>query len=88
MKDFTKFTNENFDAKEWINEVFQNTEAQSNREVTQISHNSQVDIWSETAFDFAQQYATTLVMKLQLLIQEVAKSLEDTSQQIVQSMPR
>lgn len=35
-----------------------------------------------------QQYAQTLVMKLQLCIQEVSKSLEDTSQQIVQTIPR
>ena len=33
-------------------------------------------------------HASTLVMKLQLFIQEVNNALEDTSSQMVQSLPR
>ncbi|XP_060062709.1 conserved oligomeric Golgi complex subunit 7-like isoform X2 [Ylistrum balloti] len=35
-----------------------------------------------------QQYATTLVMKLQMFIQEVNNVIEETSQQAVQNLPR
>ena len=35
-----------------------------------------------------QAHASTLVMKLQLFIQEVNNALEDTSSQMVQSLPR
>uniref|UniRef100_A0A915IXC0 Conserved oligomeric Golgi complex subunit 7 n=1 Tax=Romanomermis culicivorax TaxID=13658 RepID=A0A915IXC0_ROMCU len=66
LMDFSKFTSENFDPADWINDVFQNPEAQQNKE----------------------HYASNLVMKLQLLIQEVARSLEDTSQQIVHFIPK
>ena len=39
-------------------------------------------------FYFVQAHASTLVMKLQLFIQEVNNALEDTSSQMVQSLPR
>uniref|UniRef100_A0A914XNC6 Conserved oligomeric Golgi complex subunit 7 n=1 Tax=Plectus sambesii TaxID=2011161 RepID=A0A914XNC6_9BILA len=64
--DFSRFSDSNFNAKDWINAAFEAPEAQKNRE----------------------HYAQSLVMKLQLFSQEVHNSLEETSQQIVQTMPR
>ncbi|XP_062594246.1 conserved oligomeric Golgi complex subunit 7-like isoform X1 [Saccostrea cucullata] len=65
--DYSKFLDDNFDAKEWVNAAF----------------GSQKD--PSTAKD---QYATTLVMKLQMFIQEVNNIIEETSQQAVQNLPR
>ncbi|XP_071513541.1 conserved oligomeric Golgi complex subunit 7 [Panulirus ornatus] len=64
--DLTAFSQENFDPKDWINNVFRSQEAQQNRD----------------------QYASSLVMRLQLAIQEVNNALEETSQQVVSSIPR
>ncbi|CAH1780014.1 unnamed protein product [Owenia fusiformis] len=65
--DYSKFLDDNFDAKEWINNAFK----------------TQKD--STTSKD---QYATTLVMKLQMFIQEVNNVIEEGSQQALQNMPR
>lgn len=65
--DYSKFLDDNFDAKEWVNTAFR----------------SQKD--PVAAKD---QYATTLVMKLQMFIQEVNNIIEETSQQAVQNLPR
>ncbi|XP_064095450.1 conserved oligomeric Golgi complex subunit 7-like [Macrobrachium nipponense] len=64
--DLTAFSQESFDPKDWINNVFRSQEAQQNRD----------------------QYASSLVMRLQLAIQEVNNALEETSQQVVGSLPR
>lgn len=64
--DLSAFSNDNFDAKEWINTTFNSPDAQKNKE----------------------QYATNLVLKLQLMIQKVNSALEDTAQQVLQSLPR
>ncbi|XP_013777323.1 conserved oligomeric Golgi complex subunit 7-like [Limulus polyphemus] len=64
--DLSAFSNDNFDAKEWINATFRSPEAQKNKE----------------------QYATNLVLKLQLMIQKVNSALEDTAQQVLQNLPR
>ncbi|KAK7066855.1 Golgi transport complex subunit 7 [Halocaridina rubra] len=64
--DLTAFSQESFDPKNWINNVFRSQEAQQNRD----------------------QYASSLVMRLQLAIQEVNNALEETSQQVVGSLPR
>ncbi|XP_056005871.1 conserved oligomeric Golgi complex subunit 7-like isoform X3 [Ostrea edulis] len=65
--DYSKFLDDNFDTKEWVNSAFR----------------SQKD--PSAAKD---QYATTLVMKLQMFIQEVNNIIEETSQQSVQNLPR
>ncbi|XP_067125689.1 conserved oligomeric Golgi complex subunit 7 [Centruroides vittatus] len=64
--DLSAFSNDNFDAKDWINSTFQLPEAKENKEA----------------------YSSTLVMKLQLFIQEVNNALEVTSQQVMQVIPR
>ncbi|KAK4312456.1 hypothetical protein Pmani_016142 [Petrolisthes manimaculis] len=64
--DLHTFSQDNFDPKDWINNVFRSQEAQQNRD----------------------QYASSLVMRLQLAIQEVNNALEETSQQVVGSLPR
>jgi hypothetical protein len=65
--DFTKFSDPNFDVKEWVNAALRAPKDQ----------NTPLDV-----------HASTLVMKLQLFIQEVNKSLEEISLQVVQSIPR
>ncbi|XP_072035028.1 conserved oligomeric Golgi complex subunit 7-like [Amphiura filiformis] len=65
--DFSKFLDDNFDVKEWVNGAFR----------TQKDLPEQKDA-----------HAATLVMKLQLFIQEVNNSLEETSQGALQSLPR
>lgn len=65
--DYSKFLDDNFDAKEWVNTAFRSQKDQSvNKD----------------------QYATTLVMKLQMFIQEVNNVIEESSQQAVQNLPR
>ncbi|CAL4066157.1 unnamed protein product, partial [Meganyctiphanes norvegica] len=66
VMDLTAFSQDSFDPKAWINNVFKSQEAQQNRD----------------------QYASSLVMRLQLAIQEVHNSLEENSQQVVNSLPR
>lgn len=65
--DFTKFSDDNFDVKDWVNTALQ---AQKDTNITVDNH------------------ATNLVTKLQLFIQEVSKSLEQTSQDALNSIPR
>ncbi|XP_014785708.1 conserved oligomeric Golgi complex subunit 7 isoform X1 [Octopus bimaculoides] len=65
--DYSKFLDENFDVKEWVNGAFR-------------SH--------KDAAVSKDQYATNLVMKLQMFIQEVNNVIEDSSQQALQNLPR
>ncbi|ESO86524.1 hypothetical protein LOTGIDRAFT_194952 [Lottia gigantea] len=65
--DYSKFLDDSFDAKEWVNAAFRN------HKDTAVSKD---------------QYATTLVMKLQMFIQEVNNILEEASQQALQNLPR
>uniref|UniRef100_A0A0B7AI87 Conserved oligomeric Golgi complex subunit 7 n=1 Tax=Arion vulgaris TaxID=1028688 RepID=A0A0B7AI87_9EUPU len=65
--DYSKFMEDNFDAKDWVNAAF----------------HKQKD--SGVSMD---QYATTVVMKLQVFIQEVNNVLEEASQQALQNLPR
>ncbi|XP_064640481.1 conserved oligomeric Golgi complex subunit 7-like [Lineus longissimus] len=65
--DYSRFLDENFDVKEWVNQAFRSTkDTTTNKD----------------------QYATTLVMKLQMFIQEVNNIIEDASQQSIQNLPR
>lgn len=65
--DFSKFSDDNFDVKEWINSSLQSPKE------------------SDGTVD---NHASNLVMKLQLFIQEVSKSLEETSQVALNNIPR
>jgi conserved oligomeric Golgi complex subunit 7 len=64
---FTKFSQEDFNLKEWINHSFTN----------QKNTNQNVD-----------QFLATLITKLQVFIQEINNSIDDTSQQTIQNFPR
>ncbi|XP_074645034.1 conserved oligomeric Golgi complex subunit 7-like [Tubulanus polymorphus] len=64
--DYSKFQDENFDVKDWVNNAFKNAPGNTSKD----------------------QYATTLVMKLQMFIQEVNNMIEDASQQAIQNLPR
>ncbi|XP_037073174.1 conserved oligomeric Golgi complex subunit 7-like [Pollicipes pollicipes] len=64
--DLSAFSDEKFDVKQWVGQVFESPEAKENSE----------------------SHAATVVMKLQLFIQEVNSSLDETSQQVLQSLPR
>ncbi|XP_071838113.1 conserved oligomeric Golgi complex subunit 7-like isoform X2 [Apostichopus japonicus] len=65
--DFSKFLDDNFDVKDWVNAAFKAQKDSPEQKDAQ---------------------AATLVMKLQLFIQEVNNSLEETSQQALQNLPR
>ncbi|XP_030066947.1 conserved oligomeric Golgi complex subunit 7 [Microcaecilia unicolor] len=66
--DFSKFLDDDFDVKSWVNGAFP---------MLQKETPGKVD-----------GYAATLVMKLQLFIQEVNNAVEETSHQALQNMPR
>ncbi|XP_061561963.1 conserved oligomeric Golgi complex subunit 7 [Phycodurus eques] len=66
--DFSKFLDDDFDVKDWVNGAFQ---------VVQKDEPGKADT-----------HAATLVMKLQLFIQEVNNAIEETSNQALQNMPR
>ncbi|XP_026292133.1 conserved oligomeric Golgi complex subunit 7 isoform X1 [Frankliniella occidentalis] len=64
--DMSAFSDDNFDAKDWINATFRTPEVKDNRDA----------------------FVSSLVMKLQLYVQQVNSALEETSQQVLQSLPR
>ncbi|KAM9424030.1 conserved oligomeric Golgi complex subunit 7 [Pholidichthys leucotaenia] len=66
--DFSKFLNDDFDVKDWVNGAFR--------------------VAQKEAPGKADTHAATLVMKLQLFIQEVNNSIEESSNQALQNMPR
>ncbi|KAL0984367.1 hypothetical protein UPYG_G00140530 [Umbra pygmaea] len=65
--DFSKFLNDDFDVKDWVNGAFK---------------------MQKDAPGKADAHAATLVMKLQLFIQEVNNAIEESSNQALQNMPR
>lgn len=71
--DFSKFLNDDFNVTTWVNDAFKSWQEEEGGTAAQNKR----DV-----------YAATLVTKLQVFIQEVNKSLEDMSQQVVMSMPR
>ena len=82
--DFTKFTEEDFDPKLWINECFNSLDNKND-------DNGGSATWSKpsgSAITPAEQLAGTGIMKLQLSIQELSASLEDSCQQMLQNIPR
>lgn len=66
--DFSKFLNDDFDVKDWVNGAFK--------------------VAQKDAPGKADAHAATLVMKLQLFIQEVNNAIEESSNQALQNMPR
>ncbi|KAJ1095921.1 hypothetical protein NDU88_001071 [Pleurodeles waltl] len=66
--DFSKFLDDDFDVKDWVNVAFKTVQKDAPGKVD--------------------GHAATLVMKLQLFIQEVNNAVEETSHQALQSMPR
>ncbi|XP_067859856.1 conserved oligomeric Golgi complex subunit 7 [Heptranchias perlo] len=66
--DFSKFLDDNFDVKDWVNGAFKTVQKEAPGKVD--------------------SHAATLVMKLQLFIQEVNNAIEETSHQALLNMPR
>ncbi|XP_023267149.1 conserved oligomeric Golgi complex subunit 7 [Seriola lalandi dorsalis] len=66
--DFSKFLDDDFDVKDWVNGAFK--------------------VVQKDAPGKADTHAATLVMKLQLFIQEVNNAIEESSHQALQNMPR
>lgn len=66
--DFSKFLDDDFDVKDWVNGAFK--------------------VAQKDAPGKADTHAATLVMKLQLFIQEVNNAIEESSNQALQNMPR
>lgn len=65
--DISAFSNDNFDIKEWVNQMLQAGENQDKKD---------------------SNYTMGLVMKLQLYVQQVNNALENTSQQVLTSLPK
>lgn len=63
--DISVFSSDDFDTKDWVNQVLKNAENQEKKE----------------------SYTLSIVMKLQLYVQQVNSALEETSQQVLQSFP-
>lgn len=70
--DFSKFLDDDFNVNTWVNDAFK-------------AHQEEEGAVAQNKRDV---YAATLVTKLQVFIQEVNKSLEEMSVQVVNSMPR
>uniref|UniRef100_U5EWI3 Conserved oligomeric Golgi complex subunit 7 n=1 Tax=Corethrella appendiculata TaxID=1370023 RepID=U5EWI3_9DIPT len=64
--DISAFSDDNFDAAEWINKTYKNSENSQSKDV----------------------FVSSKLRKLQLYVQQVNSALEDTSQQVIQNMPR
>ena len=82
--DFSKFTEEDFDPKAWINDCFNSLENGSGND----GGNAITAKASGSTITPAEQFAGTGIMKLQLSIQELSSSLEDSCQQMLQNIPR
>ncbi|CAH1108801.1 unnamed protein product [Psylliodes chrysocephalus] len=63
--DISSFSNEDFNTKNWINNILKQIEKEKEA-----------------------NYTMSLVMKLQLYVQQVNNALEDTSQQVLASLPK
>lgn len=80
--DISALSEEKFDAVNWINENFKKF---SEDKRTTKGENSKSDAGdNETSVDFINSY----VSKLQLYVQQVNYAVEESSQQLVGSMPR
>ncbi|XP_027894884.1 conserved oligomeric Golgi complex subunit 7 [Xiphophorus couchianus] len=66
--DFSKFLDDDFDVKDWVNGAFKMVQKEAPGK--------------------ADTHAATLVMKLQLFIQEVNNAIEESSNQALHNMPR
>lgn len=65
-QDLQAFSNDNFDAVEWINNTFRSVDSEANKETI----------------------ASNMAFKLQLFVQEVNNSLEETAQQMLHNLPK
>ena len=67
--DFTKFSDENFDLKDWINGAFvSQKESNQNQEVSTIIFYSSLTFLVKILF-YKKQFVATLITKLQVFIQ-------------------
>ena len=85
--DFAKFTDEEFDPKAWINESFRTLDQNAGGGGGEGAGTP----WTKpsgSTITPAEQLAGTAIMKLQLSIQELSASLEDSCQQMLQNVPR
>ena len=83
--DLSKFSDDDFDAKTWINECFASLDKGDGDD---SGNGSMWTKGSGSSITPAEQLAGTGIMKLQLSIQELSSSLEDSCQQMLQSVPR
>ena len=91
--DFAKFTDDDFDPKTWINECFNSLERTESSDDGGgagggASGSGAFTKVSGSTITPAEQLAGTGIMKLQLSIQELSSSLEDSCQQMLQNIPR
>ena len=86
--DFAKFTDDDFDPKTWINECFNSLERTESSDDGAGGGSGAFTKVSGSTITPAEQLAGTGIMKLQLSIQELSSSLEDSCQQMLQNIPR
>ncbi len=86
--DLSRFSDENFEVKEWVNGAL-NTHKDKQTSVD-VGYLTLHELFLECVHVLCliQVHASTLVMKLQLFIQELNKSVEDTSMQMLNNLPR
>lgn len=82
--DFSKFSDADFEVKNWVNGALA---AHKDSHAT-LDVRKRVALTTLYPFLPPQAHASTLVMKLQLFIQEVNGSLEETSNTMLQNLPR
>lgn len=82
--DFSRFSDSDFEVKSWVNGALAaHKDAQTTLDVS--GKILEVVLTPPLCF---QAHASTLVMKLQLFIQEVNSALEETSNTMLQNLPR
>ena len=76
------FSKDTYDLKETINELFKSSEAKNSKDVSRIWMIKFIANYSLPILKI-KQYTSSMVMRLQLAIQEVNGSIEDTSSQVI-----
>lgn len=79
---------ENFDAVDWINKTLKKSDDQQNKEVIFLHGTNSIRMVCIMLWHLFQVVVSSLVSKLQLYVQQVNVALEETSQNVLASMPR
>lgn len=88
-KDIGALSEDSFDSVDWINKTLKITEEQKSKEVDRFNIYVKYILKDKHSFyKLLKAVVSSLVAKLQLYVQQVNSALEETSQQVLVSMPR